>query len=119
MAARKLGLGSCDWGRWELEGGVANAASLPCGPVDGNKQGQGTLQALGRGCPVHFGALLLWKRGAVPLLTFSNRRKGRSSSQGSARLCRENLYHCCQIHHNSLVLPYIFLNVTEYSAVIN
>lgn len=40
-------------------------------------------------------------------------------SQVSARLCRENLYHFCQIHHNSLVSPYIFLNVTEYSAVIN
>lgn len=33
--------------------------------------------------------------------------------------CREHLYHSCQLHHNSLVSPYIFLNVTEYSAVIN
>lgn len=53
------------------------------------------------------------------LLTFPNMRRSHGRSQVSARLCRENLYHFCQIHHNALVLPYIFLNVTEYSAVIN
>jgi len=57
--------------------------------------------------------------GLVSALTLESMRASGSSSQVSARLCRENFYHFCHRHHNSLVLPYIFLNVTEYSAVIN
>lgn len=57
--------------------------------------------------------------GLVSALTLESMRASSSSSQVSARLCRENFYHFCHRHHNSLVLPYIFLNVTEYSAVIN
>lgn len=57
--------------------------------------------------------------GLVSVLTLESMRASGSSSQVSAKLCRENFYHFCHRHHNSLVLPYIFLNVTEYSAVIN
>lgn len=57
--------------------------------------------------------------GLVSALMLESMRASGSSSQVSARLCRENFYHFCHRHHNSLVLPYIFLNVTEYSAVIN
>lgn len=40
MAARKLGLGSCDWGRWELEGGVAMQPPCPVGLWMGTSRGR-------------------------------------------------------------------------------
>lgn len=123
------GLGLDDTGSWGRLGVTTSpAAHIPTGlrtgawvPIQANRQSKHLLRTW-QGLPVHFGVFLSLKPvldlGSV-LLTFPNMRKSRGRSQVSARLCRESLYHFCQIHHNSLVLPYIFLNVTEYSAVIN
>lgn len=92
------------WPSWVPEGGQEGAAC----------------KRFGKDFCAQFGASPLKPApGLVSALTLESMSANGSCSQVSARLCRENFYHFCHRHHNSLVLPYIFLNVTEYSAVIN
>lgn len=57
-----------------------------------------------------------WQRPRSPRAPLP-RSRGRSRACASRR--GEDLHHPCQVHRGLLVSPYIFRNVTEYSAVIN